>query len=231
MGRSNKPEQTENEQPTYPAHTPPPADADAPARPAAQAPAQTATQAASPSAPNASSPAFNAPASPRAISETDALARDLRDGLVGGFVGVHSAISGETSFRGMLRVDGRASGRVSSQDGTLIVSAGGRVDANVDVAVAKINGTVNGDIKARERIEFGRTARVTGNIQTPALIIEQGAIFEGGCRMTTEQPAEQKAKERAATRPAVTPPAREVNRPAATPTAPAAPAVRESAAV
>jgi cytoskeletal protein CcmA (bactofilin family) len=101
---------------------------------------------------------------------------------------VHSAVSGEANFRGMLRVDGRVSGRINSQDGTLIVSAGGQVEANVEVAVAKINGTVNGDIKARERIEFGRTARVTGNIQTPALIIEQGAIFEGSCRMT-EQPA------------------------------------------
>jgi cytoskeletal protein CcmA (bactofilin family) len=144
------------------------------------------TQSAPPRASQAPSPALNTPTQPRAVSETDALARDLKDGLVGGFVGVHSAVSGETNFRGMLRVDGRASGRINSQDGTLIVSAGGQVEANIEVAVAKINGTVNGDIKARERIEFGRTARVNGNIQTPALIIEQGALFEGSCRMTEQ---------------------------------------------
>jgi len=42
---------------------------------------------------------------------------------------------------------------------------------------------VNGDITASKRIEMGRVAKVTGNIQTPALVIENGAIFEGSCRM------------------------------------------------
>src|ERR671932_506233 len=83
----------------------------------------------------------------------------------------------------MLRVDGALSGRVSSQDGTLIISNNGQVDANVEVAVAQIFGTVNGDIVASKRIEMGRVAKVTGNIQTPALVIENGAVFEGSCRM------------------------------------------------
>ena len=128
-------------------------------------------------------PADQAP-QPRAVPETEALARAIKEGQVGGFVGVHSAVTGETSFRGMLRVDGRLSGRVRSEDGTLIVSAGGRVDAHVEVAVVKINGTVNGNVSASELIELGRSARVTGDIQTPALVVEQGAIFEGGCRMS-----------------------------------------------
>ena len=83
----------------------------------------------------------------------------------------------------MLRVDGHLSGRVSSSDGTLIVSTNGQVDANVEVAVAQIYGTVNGDIVASKRIEMGRVAKVTGNVQTPALVIENGALFEGSCRM------------------------------------------------
>src|SRR5207237_9678350 len=86
-------------------------------------------------------------------------------------------------FKGMLRVDGHLSGRVSSQDGTLIISSGGQVDADIEVSVAQIYGTVNGDITATKRIEMGRVAKVTGNIQTPALVIENGAIFEGSCRM------------------------------------------------
>jgi cytoskeletal protein CcmA (bactofilin family) len=121
----------------------------------------------------------------RAVSETDALARGMKDGGVGGFVGGASTLAGEINFKGMMRVDGRLSGRVNSPDGTLIVSSGGRVEAQIAVAVAKVNGTVEGDITATERIELGRTARVSGNLQTPALIVEEGAIFEGGCRMTT----------------------------------------------
>ena len=119
----------------------------------------------------------------RAYSESESLARDIKEGTLSGFVGNGTTLTGEANFKGMLRVDGHLSGRVSSQDGTLIVSSGGQVDANVDVSVAQIYGTVNGDIIATKRIELGRVARVTGNIQTPALVIEQGAIFEGSCRM------------------------------------------------
>ena len=83
-----------------------------------------------------------------------------------------------------MRVDGRVTGRVASDDGTLIVSSAGRVEAEVSVAVAKISGEVTGDITAAERVELGRTARVSGNIQTPALVVEDGAVFEGNCRMS-----------------------------------------------
>lgn len=123
------------------------------------------------------------PSSPRAVTESESLARAVKDGGVGGFVGGTSVLSGEVNFRGMMRVDGRVSGHVRSDDGTLIVSAGGKVEAEVSVAVAKINGTVEGDITATVRVELGRTARVSGNVQTPALVIEEGAIFEGTCRM------------------------------------------------
>jgi cytoskeletal protein CcmA (bactofilin family) len=119
----------------------------------------------------------------RAVTESESLARDIKEGTLTGFVGNGTTLTGEANFKGMLRVDGGLSGRVSSTDGTLIISTNGRVDANVEVAVAQIYGTVNGDITATKRIEMGRVAKVTGNIQTPALVIENGAIFEGSCRM------------------------------------------------
>ncbi|MCA1614207.1 MAG: polymer-forming cytoskeletal protein [Acidobacteria bacterium] len=135
----------------------------------------------------------------KAYTETDALARDIKEGNLSGFVGNGTTLTGEANFKGMLRVDGTLSGRVSSQDGTLIVSTGGQVDANVEVSVAQIYGTVNGDVTATKRIELGRVARVTGNIQTPALIIEQGAIFEGSCRMAQQRDAQAKDEARATT--------------------------------
>ena len=124
-----------------------------------------------------------APSAPRAVTESEALARDLREGVVSGFVGGGTVVSGDAEFKGMLRIDGHFTGRIRSEKGSLIVSAGGKVDANIEVAAAKINGTVNGDIVAGQRVELGRSARVRGNLQTPALVIEEGAIFEGGCRM------------------------------------------------
>lgn len=123
------------------------------------------------------------PTTTRAVTESESLARDIKEGTLTGFVGNGTSLTGEANFKGMLRVDGHLSGRVSSGDGTLIVSTNGQVDANVEVAVAQIYGTVNGDIVASKRIEMGRVAKVTGNIQTPALVIENGALFEGSCRM------------------------------------------------
>ena len=130
----------------------------------------------------------------RAVTESESLARDIKEGTLTGFVGNGTTLTGEANFKGMLRVDGGLSGRVSSADGTLIVSTNGRVDANVEVAIAQIYGTVNGDIIASKRIEMGRVAKVTGNIQTPALVIENGAIFEGSCRMVQLKEAAEKSE-------------------------------------
>jgi cytoskeletal protein CcmA (bactofilin family) len=122
-------------------------------------------------------------ATPKALTESETIAREIKDGSLSGFVGSGTVITGEASFKSMLRVDGRFSGRISSADGALIVGAGGQVDANIEVAVATIHGVVTGDIIASDRIELGRAAKLNGNIQTPSLMIEQGAIFEGSCKM------------------------------------------------
>jgi len=127
-------------------------------------------------------PAGNA-ASNRAVSESESMARDIKEGRLSGFIGSGTVLTGETTFQAMLRVDGHLTGHVSSEDGTLIVGSTGRVDANIQVAAATINGTVNGDIVATERLELGRTAHVVGNIQTPRLLMDDGAILEGNCGM------------------------------------------------
>ena len=118
-----------------------------------------------------------------AISESDSMARDIKEGRLSGFVGHGTTLTGETEFHAMLRVDGHLIGTVSSESGTLIIGTNGQVDANIMVAAAMVNGTVNGDIYATEKLHLGRTARVMGNIQSPRLIVEEGAILEGACNM------------------------------------------------
>ncbi len=95
--------------------------------------------------------------------------------------------SGEVSFRDMVRVNGYIAGTVYSKKGTLIVDIGARVDAHVDVAVAIIGGTVNGDIVAHQRVEIGPNAKIYGNIWTRSIEIKNGAIFEGICAMIPEE--------------------------------------------
>ena len=155
--------------------------------------------AAAPVTPQPAATQAERPAPARALTESDALARDIKEGIVGGFVGKNADLTGEANFKGMLRIDGRLNGTVNSEDGTLIVSAGGVVEADVTVATARVNGTVNGNITASKRVEFGRNAQVRGDIRTPSLVIEDGAIFEGNCRMsTTSAPEKAGAKARPA---------------------------------
>jgi cytoskeletal protein CcmA (bactofilin family) len=115
-------------------------------------------------------------ASSRAMTESESLAKDIKEGTLSGFVGGGTVVTGEANFKAMMRIDGHMSGRVNSSSGTLIVGANGKVDANIEVAVAIIHGTIN------------------GNIQTPSLVIEQGAVFEGSCKMVQMTAAVDKAK-------------------------------------
>lgn len=132
----------------------------------------------------------------RAMTESETLAKDIKEGTLSGFVGGGTVVTGEANFKAMMRVDGHLSGRISSTSGTLIVGANGKVDANIEVAVAVIHGTINGDIIATQRLELGRAAKVNGNIQTPSLIIEQGAMFEGSCKMLQMATAAEKTKKK-----------------------------------
>lgn len=141
-------------------------------------------------------PATETSAGPKALTESESLAREIKDGTLSGFVGSGTVMTGEANFKAMLRVDGQLSGRVNSETGTLIVGSHGQVDANIEVAIATIHGTVNGDIIATQRLELGRAAKVNGNVQTPSLMIEQGAIFEGSCKMIQPSAALEKGRKR-----------------------------------
>ena len=146
-------------------------------------PAEVKTQVETPSA-----------AAPRALTESESLAREIKEGNLSGFVGGGTSVTGEANFKALMRVDGHLSGRIASSSGTLIVGANGKVDANIEVAIAIVHGTVNGDIIATQRLELGRAAKLNGNIQTPSLVIEQGALFEGSCKMVKMSAGASKTK-------------------------------------
>ncbi len=129
--------------------------------------------------------------SPRVVTDSESIARDIKEGRLSGFVGHGTVLTGETNFQMMLRVDGHLTGTVTSEGGTLIVGTNGQVDANISVGVATVNGIINGDVIATEKIQLGRTARVMGNIATPRLVIEEGAVFEGGCNMIQAREAQE----------------------------------------
>ena len=114
----------------------------------------------------------------------------------GGFLAEGTEIDGEVRFSDELRADGRITGRIFSEKGRLMVGDTGHIEADIDVGVASISGTVSGTLNASVKVEIHSTGRFYGNIHAPALIIEEGAVFEGNCAMSgTEGPAHRAERE------------------------------------
>ena len=99
------------------------------------------------------------------------------------FLGADSIFEGAIDFQGTIRVDGKVSGKISSNDGTLIVGEKASIDADVSVSVAVVMGEVNGTINAKDRIEVYPPGRIGGDIQAPVVSVEPGGIFNGTCAM------------------------------------------------
>ncbi len=116
----------------------------------------------------------------------------LRGNNSGGDWGVTSVIDqgcefeGHLSFVGTLVLNGKFQGELSSSD-TLIVGEDGELQADVKVGVAIVSGQVSGHITARERVELRGSARITGDIVTPVLILQEGVTFDGHCKMKKEE--------------------------------------------
>ena len=98
------------------------------------------------------------------------------------FLGEDTEFEGKFSFTGTVRIDGKLSGEIFS-NGTLIVGESAVIRAQIQVADMIISGEVHGDIFAERRIEIIFPGKLFGNIETPKLVLEEGVIFEGNCKM------------------------------------------------
>ncbi len=97
-------------------------------------------------------------------------------------------MEGKLIFKGALRFEGQFKGHIETQD-TLIVGPSGKIDAKVDVGSLYNMGDINGDVRGVTRISILAGSRLTGNIDTPSLISEEGALFRGLCTMPESLPA------------------------------------------
>jgi cytoskeletal protein CcmA (bactofilin family) len=94
-----------------------------------------------------------------------------------------SEIEGKYTFSGTVMLNGKFSGEISSND-TLIIGEKGVVNATVHAGIVLVNGEVRGNILGGERVELRGTARVYGDVEAPVVVVEEGVLFEGHCRMT-----------------------------------------------
>ncbi|MBI4590464.1 MAG: polymer-forming cytoskeletal protein [Candidatus Rokubacteria bacterium] len=105
------------------------------------------------------------------------------------FIDEGSEIEGKYTFSGTVMLNGKFQGEIASTD-TLIIGERGVINATVRAGTVVINGELVGNVEATERVELKGSARVFGDLEAPVIVVEEGVLFEGHCRMTKTKPAE-----------------------------------------
>lgn len=98
------------------------------------------------------------------------------------FLGKGSVFTGRLLFTGLIRLDGAFRGEIDGE-GTLVIGEEADIEARITADCLEIGGRVRGDLQARRRCTIRTTGRVAGTIQTPALVVAEGAVLEGNARM------------------------------------------------
>ena len=102
------------------------------------------------------------------------------------YLGSDALFKGTLSFEGTVRIDGKFEGTVQTND-TLVIGETGDMQADIDVGILVCKGKLKGTVVASKKIEMHPASKIIGNLQTPALDIELGAVFDGICDMTGKE--------------------------------------------
>lgn len=103
-------------------------------------------------------------------------------GGLSAFIDQGSEFEGKLSFKDTVRIDGRFTGEISSEN-TLIVGETGEINATIRSKIVAVSGSVSGDIIAGTKVVLHKTACVHGNIETGSLVVEDGAEIDGQIKM------------------------------------------------
>jgi cytoskeletal protein CcmA (bactofilin family) len=95
-------------------------------------------------------------------------------------------IKGTIKFEKIMNVDGKFEGELIADHGELIVGKTGTVKANVKVKNATIEGRLDGNIEAAEKVELKQNAQLLGDLQAKTLVIEEGVVFVGHCNVNPD---------------------------------------------
>ena len=89
---------------------------------------------------------------------------------------------GKLTFAGTVRIDATFIGTIVTDD-MLVVGEAARIDANITCGTIVVQGEVNGNVQAKSGVEIRSSGKMRGDLETPSLVIEKGAFFQGASRM------------------------------------------------
>jgi cytoskeletal protein CcmA (bactofilin family) len=101
---------------------------------------------------------------------------------ISGYFGKEVVFEGKMSFEGVFRLEGRFEGEIF-ESGTLIIGETAVVKGKIEAHTIIINGHVEGEIHAKDRVEIHPTGKFYGNLLTPVFTINEGGFFDGQCKM------------------------------------------------
>lgn len=107
-------------------------------------------------------------------------------------LGEGSRFEGRLQSKASLRIEGEIIGDIDCE-GDVAIGESARARSNITARNCIIAGTVHGNVTARSTLTLTATGRLFGNTQAASLIIAEGAVFEGSCKMEStcapEEPA------------------------------------------
>ena len=102
-------------------------------------------------------------------------------------LGPSLTITGDLTCKEDMTVHGTVKGTITMQQGTLVIAPTGIAEANVQGSTITVHGKVSGDLAASDKIELTDTANVSGTITAPALLLREGAVFNGIVDMSLQK--------------------------------------------
>jgi cytoskeletal protein CcmA (bactofilin family) len=114
------------------------------------------------------------------------LKRDELPSTLGGtsdlLLGAGAEFEGKLTFKGTVRIDAVFKGAIVTDD-VLVVGENARIDAEITCGTIIVHGEVRGNVHAKNAVEVHHAAKVRGDVRTPSLYIEKGALLQGAVKM------------------------------------------------
>ncbi len=101
------------------------------------------------------------------------------------FWGQDCVFKGKMTSEGIFRLDGKVEGEIF-HSGTLIIGETAVIKGKLEVNALILNGRMEGEVTAKERVEIDSRGKLYGTIYTPIFVIQDGGILEGDCKMRTK---------------------------------------------